>query len=808
MMKRVLLYLAMLLVSLSSVQAQCNLNNYTTATLIAPAMFPYTNAQSVTVSATAPGVPTLQNFNYNCGPNTFTTSTPAWWLNAAAQVITLTFSQPVCEFTVIVNGTNTSEEFYFVSNNGPCTLTNFCTTNFTLTGGGSSLLCTGAVGAATGTIITCNNAVGATQYVLTHNGVGSGSRLTLLDCYIGCAPPPNNTINCVMPNLAYCAGATFSLPYTCTGTFNAGNVFTAQLSNAAGSFAAPVNIGTLASTANGTIACTIPPGTPSGAGYRVRVSSNNPFLNGTDNGANITINALPNVLANASPASVCAGATLTLSGSGASTYAWSGSVVNAQTFTPNATATYTVTGTDANGCSKTSSVTVPVNPLPNVQAIAAPGASLCANTLLTLTGSGALNYTWTPTGTNNVPFTPLATTTYTVIGTDANNCSATSSITVTVNPLPVIGLLVSPNDTVCAGTAVTLTANGANTYAWTGGVQNGAPFIPVVSGTYTVTATTAANCSATATQNIVVNPQPSVDLGPDVEFCAGDSIVLNATTPGATYLWQNATTAPTLTAKTTGLYWVRVGIGSCFDRDTVLVNVKPYPPLNLGVDTAICKGDQHIVDVTVPGGTYLWNDNSTSPEYTIDQKGTYSVTVTQNGCSVTDSLFVDILTRPIVSLGNDTTICKGDEIKLDAFWPGATYQWQDNSFFSKYTIRDTGFYWVRVTLGLCTGYDEKYVGPSNQCECPVFVPNAFSPNDDGRNDEFRLVNTKNIELITFNVYNRWGELIFTTPNPDLGWDGRYKGQESDLGTYFYLVKFRCNYTAKEFTLQGDVTLLR
>lgn len=373
MMKRVLLYLTMLLVSISSVQAQCNLNNYTTATLISPAMFPYTNAQSVTVSATAPGVPTLQNFNYNCGPNTFTTSTPAWWLNSAAQVITLTFSQPVCEFTVIVNGTNTSEEFYFASNNGPCTLTNFCTTNFTLTGGGSSLLCSGAVGAATGTIITCNNAVGATQYVLTHNGVGSGSRLTLLDCYIGCAPPPNNTINCVMPNLVYCAGATFSLPYTCTGTFNAGNVFTAQLSNAAGSFAAPVNIGTLASTANGTIACTIPPGTPSGTGYRVRVSSSNPFMNGTDNGANISINALPNVLANASPTSVCAGGTLTLSGSGASTYAWSGSVVNAQTFTPNATATYTVTGTDANGCSKTSSVTVPVNPLPNVQAVAAPG---------------------------------------------------------------------------------------------------------------------------------------------------------------------------------------------------------------------------------------------------------------------------------------------------------------------------------------------------------------------------------------------------------------------------------------------------
>lgn len=807
-MKRLLGLMMTLWIGIPGLMAQCNLNNYTTATLISPAMFPYTNAQSVTVSATAPGVPTLQNFNYTCGPNTFTTSTPAWWLNAANQVITLTFSQPVCEFTVIVNGTNTGEEFYFNSNNGPCSLTNYCTTNFTLTGGGSSLLCNGFAGGATGTIITCNNAVGATQYLLTHNGTGSGSRITLLDCYIGCAPPPNNTINCTMPNLAYCAGATFNLPYTCTGTFNAGNIFTAQLSNAAGSFAAPVNIGTLASTTNGIIACTIPPGTPSGAGYRVRVSSNNPFLNGTDNGQNITINALPNVVATANPTSVCAGGSLTLTGSGATSYTWTNGVTNGQSFVPNATATYTVTGSDANGCSKTSTVTVPVNPLPIVNANAAPGTSICANTQLTLSGTGAVNYTWTPTGTNNVPFTPLTTTTYTVTGTDANNCSATSSVTVTVNPLPIIGLLVSPNDTVCAGTAVTLTANGANTYNWTGGIQNGVPFIPLVSGAYTITATTAANCSATATQSVVVEPQPSVNLGPDVEFCAGDSIVLNATTPGATYLWQNATTAPTLTAKTTGLYWVRVAIGNCIDRDTVLVNVKPYPPLNLGLDTAICQGDQHTIDVTVPGGSYLWQDNSTSPVYTIDEKGTYFVTVTQNGCSKKDSIFVDILTRPIVSLGNDTSICKGDEIKVDAFWPGASYQWQDNSIFSNYTIRDTGYYWVRVKLGLCVGYDEKYVGPSNQCECPVFVPNAFTPNEDGRNDEFRLVNTKNIQLITFNVYNRWGEMIFSTPNPELGWDGRVKGMEAEMGTYFYFAKYRCDYTGKEFTVQGDVTLIR
>ena len=90
----------------------------------------------------------------------------------------------------------------------------------------------------------------------------------------------------------------------------------------------------------------------------------------------------------------------------------------------------------------------------------------------------------------------------------------------------------------------------------------------------------------------------------------------------------------------------------------------------------------------------------------------------------------------------------------------------------------------------------------------MFVPNAFSPNGDGHNDEFRLLHTDNIELIRFNIYNRYGELVFTTDYPGSAWDGKYKGVDAEIGNYYYLVQYRCGYNAKETLLKGDLTLLR
>jgi hypothetical protein len=229
-------------------------------------------------------------------------------------------------------------------------------------------------------------------------------------------------------------------------------------------------------------------------------------FNGCSSTAQITItgNALPNVMANASATAVCAGGQVTLTGSGAASYTWSGGVTNGVAFTPSSTATYTVTGTDANGCSNTDQVTVTVNALPNVTANASATA-VCAGGQVTLTGSGAASYSWTGGVTNGVAFTPANTATYTVTGTDANGCSNTDQITVTVKPLP---------DVTVSNNANTLTANQAGaSYQWIDCNNNNAPisgetsqsFVPSTSGVYAVIVTLN-GCSGTSScQNVLVS---------------------------------------------------------------------------------------------------------------------------------------------------------------------------------------------------------------------------------------------------------------------------------------------------------------
>jgi len=220
----------------------------------------------------------------------------------------------------------------------------------------------------------------------------------------------------------------------------------------------------------------------------------------------ITVNDLPLVSAGQNQ-SVCAGTAGTLNGSGANTYTWNNGVSNGVAFTPAATQTYTVTGTNANGCSNTAQVTVTVNALPTVSA--GQNQVVCAGTAVTLNGSGANTYTWNNGVSNGVAFTPAATQTNTVTGTNANGCSNTAQVTITVNALPIVSA--GNNQTVCNGSQVTLAASGAITYLWNNGIQNAVPFTPNATQTYIVTGTNANGCQNYDTVLVTVNnPSSSI----------------------------------------------------------------------------------------------------------------------------------------------------------------------------------------------------------------------------------------------------------------------------------------------------------
>ena len=223
----------------------------------------------------------------------------------------------------------------------------------------------------------------------------------------------------------------------------------------------------------------------------------------------------------------------TSNNSTSATISWDNGITDATSFTPNATTTYSVTATDANNCTATDQVVVTVDSLPTVDAGA--DQTVCAGTNVTLTGSGATSYAWDNGVTNGIAFaanvTTSYTTTYTVTGTGANNCTATDAVDVTVDALPTVDA--GADQTVCAGTNITLTGDGATSYAWDNGVTDGAAFAANSTTTYTVTGTNGnTNCSNTDQVAVTVDALPTVDAGADQTVCAGDKRYIN-------WFWSN-----------------------------------------------------------------------------------------------------------------------------------------------------------------------------------------------------------------------------------------------------------------------------
>jgi hypothetical protein len=387
----------------------------------------------------------------------------------------------------------------------------------------------------------------------------------------------------------------------------------------------------------------------------------------------ITVNALPIVDAGPNQ-TLCAQNSATVSGSGASTYAWDNNISNGVAFTPTATATYTVVGTDANGCTNTDQVQVVVNALPNV--IAGINQTLCAGTAVTLSGAGAVSYSWDNSINDGVAFTPTATNNYTVVGTDANGCTNTDTVQVVVNALPIV--IAGINQTVCAGTAVTLVGTGAVTYSWDNSINDGVAFTPTNTATYTVTGTDANGCIDTDQLQVVVNALPIVIAGNSQTVCIGTAVTLSAA-GAVTYTWDNSINdGVAFTPSNTATYTVTgTDINGCIDTDQVQVIVNPLPVTSAGNNQTVCSG----TTVTLAGSgatSYSWNNNiSNGVPFTATSTTTYTVTGTNgNGCVNTAQMTVIVNTLPVVTAGSNQSVCPGTAVTLNG--SGALfYSWNN-----------------------------------------------------------------------------------------------------------------------------------
>ena len=302
------------------------------------------------------------------------------------------------------------------------------------------------------------------------------------------------------------------------------------------------------------------------------------------------------------------------------------------------------------------------------------------------------------------------------------------------------------------------------------------------------------------------NTSSTINLGNDTTLCQGETLALDATTPNATYLWQDNSTNPTFNVNQQGTYWVQV-TGNCISTtDTINVNYNPAPTINLGNDTTLCQGETLALDATTLNATYLWQDNSTNPTFNVNQQGTYWVEVTVNNCNSSDTIQVNYTPSPTINLGNDTTLCQGGTLALDATTLNATYLWQDNSTNPTFNVNQQGTYWVQVTVNNCNSSDTISINLKD-CHCSLYIPNSFTPNSDNKNDHFSPIFDCDITEYNFTIFNRWGELLFETTNPTNSWNGTFKGKICQTGIFIYLLKYKDNKNTHQ-KKYGHVNLLK
>lgn len=424
--------------------------------------------------------------------------------------------------------------------------------------------------------------------------------------------------------------------------------------------------------------------------------------NGCSNTDGISVTALSNPTVSAgSNQVVCAGSLVTLSGSGASTYSWNNGVQNAINFIPVTTQTYTVTGTNNDGCSNTAQVTVTVNNLPAVSG--GNDQFVCQGSTVTLTGSGAQNLSWSNGILNGISFSPQATQVFTLTGVDQNGCSNTDNVLITVATLPQINA--GLDQTICQGEQIILTGSGAQTITWDNNVLNGIAFVPFSTQTFTATGTTN-GCSNTDQVTVTILPNPQVNLGNDIELCANQvpyNINASSNQAGLTFGWNTGELGQTISASNSGLYIVTAtDVFGCSKVDTLQFTVNQLPGADLGGNQSVCSNQlPTILSVQSTGNqlSYLWSNGQTTQQIQVVQAGLYSVSVINaNGCESSDAVQVQVLTSPNVNAGQDITVCANEfPVTLNATGNGAQVLWSTGAATPFTTVTVGGIYSVTTT---------------------------------------------------------------------------------------------------------------
>ncbi len=226
----------------------------------------------------------------------------------------------------------------------------------------------------------------------------------------------------------------------------------------------------------------------------------------------------------------------------------------------------------------------------------------------------------------------------------------------------------------------------------------------------------------------------------------------------------------------------------------------------LGADTSSCNALSLQIGVEeIFGANYLWNTGFTGNKITTTGFGNYWVEIDQNGCKLRDTIKVSPRPMPLVNLGADTGICKYKPVILTT---GSsvfdTYLWSTGATTPSISVNQTGTYFLTVTKSGCEASDTIQVLPG---DCDVYIPSAFTPNNDNLNETFGVVDNTSLQYFSLQIYSKWGQLIFSSNDVTKKWDGTFKGKKMPNGSYLWMLNYT-NIRGRKFYEQGTVMLIR
>ena len=471
-----------------------------------------------------------------------------------------------------------------------------------------------------------------------------------------------------------------------------------------------------------------------------------------------------------------------------SNFTWSNGTTG-PLFSPPQSGRYEVSGQNLNGCDVRDEIRIDFDTLkiglPGDTSICSGETLLIAPTILDGIG-GIPTITWSTGHVGGDESIHQAGTYW--VSADDLFCSASDSMRLELFDLPTVEL--GLDTLICSYDSLVLDlyCNGC-TYLWNDGSTSSKRAIDS-EGTYWALVQDLNQCLNSDSLVLDLEAPPALNLPDTISFCADSTFLLGPQMlQGHLYRWSTGQTQTPIQPAHSGTYFLTAfSPNNCKSVDTAEVFVVPNPEVNLGGDQLSCDAEVlQIGQMVSPEMNVFWSTGARTPFLEVNEKGYYRLTVSNElGCSHWDEVMIDTLSSPRAVTDTFLVPCDFKLLELEAFGPGdLQYHWNTAEEEAWISVNDTGLFWVEKKNVCGRAVDSLWVKYDEPCDCRVFVPNAFSPDGDGLNDEFQIVATCEISNYRLDILDRWGQRVFSSTDPQEHWSP----VDAPIDVYVYLLRF-------------------